>query len=197
MNPSIAIIASVLLATSTMAEQEVRLTIDMPSTLVQGFPAPVSITILNDRERSLDIMPGLDFATDLSGSQGAGLSVSFNGPAGIYHVGSEKYFPVKPFVELCKLSPRKVLIFPRVEATIYGADPTPEEEKGLIKIERKNLSVPMFQQLFIAFLDDGADGIRPFNAGGTWLTKALADRSELQRFKTFIMPLLDIRFNSL
>lgn len=113
---------------------------------------------------------------------------------GIYHVGSEKLFPLKPFVEMRKLSPRKVLIFPRVEATIFGGDPTPEEEKGLIKIERKNLSIPMFQQIFSAFLEDGADGIRPFNSGGTWLPRALADRAELQRFKTFIMPLLDIRF---
>ncbi|NMA43974.1 MAG: hypothetical protein GX946_11435 [Oligosphaeraceae bacterium] len=116
---------------------------------------------------------------------------------GIYHIGTDKYFPVKPFIELCKLSPRKVLIFPRIEATIFGGDPTPEEEKGLIKIERKSMSVPMFQQLFIAFLDDGADGIRPFNSGGASLSKALADRSELQRFKTFIMPLLDIRANIL
>ena len=90
-----------------------------------------------------------------------------------------------------------MLIFPRVEVTIFGGDPTPEEEKGLIKVERKSMSVPMFQQLFIAFLDDGADGIRPFNSGGASLSKALADRSELQRFKTFIMPLLDIRVNIL
>ncbi|MFA6928764.1 MAG: family 10 glycosylhydrolase [Lentisphaeria bacterium] len=112
---------------------------------------------------------------------------------GIYHVGKQKYFPVQPFAEMVRHSPRKVLIFPRVEATIYGGDPTPEEEKGLIKIERRNLSVPMFQQLFITFLQEGADGIRPFNTGGAWLSQTLADRSGLKRFQTFVLPLLDLR----
>ena len=112
---------------------------------------------------------------------------------GIYAVGSEKYFPLRPFVEMAAKSPRPVRVFPRVEATIFGGDPTPEEEKGLVKIERRSLSVPMFKALYLRFLADGADGIRPFNTGGGELAAELADRAELKRFERFEMPLLDLR----
>ena len=115
---------------------------------------------------------------------------------GIYHIGTAKTFPLAPFVAMIKESPRKVLLFPRVEGTIYGKDPTPEEEKGLVKIQRRSLSIPMFKGIFLDFLAQGADGIRPFNSGGVDLAKALSDRTALQRFAIFEMPLLDIRSNA-
>jgi len=107
--------------------------------------------------------------------------------------GTEKFFDLTEFVNMAKKSPRKVLVFPRVEGTIYGGDPTPEEEKGLIKIQRRSMSSNMFKAVFIKFLAQGADGLRPFNTGGGWLARDLADRSELKRFELFVMPLLDIR----
>lgn len=112
---------------------------------------------------------------------------------GIYSIGTSKVFPLSPFVAMIKESPRKVLLFPRVEGTIYGGDPTPKEEKGLEKIERRSLSVPMFKGIFLEFLAQGADGIRPFNTGGVALTYALSDRAALRRFAVFELPLLDIR----
>lgn len=113
---------------------------------------------------------------------------------GIYHIGEQKFFPVEPFAEMIKASPRRCLLFPRVEATIAGNDPTPDEEKGLVKIERKYVSPNMFKELFIKFRAGGADGLRPFNAGSAELAGELADRSSLKRFEEFEMPLLNIRY---
>ena len=112
---------------------------------------------------------------------------------GIYHVGEQKYFPLEPFVKMAKASPRKVLIFPRIEATIYGGDATPDEEKGLIKIERKSLSHNQFAELMYDFGQEGADGLRPFNTGGAALAKLLANQVEIWRFNTYIRPLLQLR----
>jgi hypothetical protein len=112
---------------------------------------------------------------------------------GIYNVGYEKYFPISPFVQMVKASPRTCLIFPRIECTVMGSDPTPAEEQGLIKIERKNLSNNMLKKLMIDFLHDGAQGIRPFNGGNHVVAQAIADRSGLQRWAAFEMPFLDIR----
>lgn len=112
---------------------------------------------------------------------------------GIYRVGERKFFPMEPFVRMIQASPRRCLLFPRVEATIIGQDPTPEEEKGLVKIRRKKLSVNMFKEIFIRFKAGGADGLRPFNTSSPELAHVLADRSLLKRFEEFEMPLLDIR----
>jgi hypothetical protein len=112
---------------------------------------------------------------------------------GTYGVGERKFFPMQPFVRMIQASPRRCLLFPRVEATIIGQDPTPDEEKGLVEIRRKKLSVNMFKELFIRFRADGADGLRPFNTNSPELARVLADRSLLKRFEEFEMPMLDIR----
>lgn len=112
---------------------------------------------------------------------------------GIYGVGERKFFPMEPFVRMIQASPRRCLLFPRVEAIVIGQDPTPDEEKGLVEIRRKKLSVNMFKELFIKFRAGGADGLRPFNTSSPELARALADRSLLKRFEEFEMPLLDIR----
>ena len=94
---------------------------------------------------------------------------------------------------MAKKSPRKVQVFPRVECTITGGDPTPEEEKGLVKILRKSMSHNMLFGIFARFASDGADGMRPFNGGGQGFAKAAANRSEVLRFARFVIPYLDIR----
>ena len=80
-----------------------------------------------------------------------------------------------------------------MEGTIYGGDPTPDEEKGLVKIERRSYSLNMFRALWMRFKAEGADGLRPFNTGGTWLAAALADDAFNTQFMEFIEPLLDLR----
>ena len=112
---------------------------------------------------------------------------------GIYMTGEKKYFPLQPFVEMAAKSPRKVKIFPRIEATIQGQDPTPDEEKGLIKVKRRNVSDNMFKKLFIDFHAEGGDGLRPFNGGGPACASAISNRSTLKVFELFEMPLLDVR----
>ncbi len=115
---------------------------------------------------------------------------------GYYNIGTQKFFPLKPFVEMAKASPRKVLIFPRIEATIMGGDPTPEEEKGLVKILRRSLSVNQFIELMHDFERDGADGLRPFNAGGATLAEALSNKTDIQNFNKYVRPLLQLRTES-
>ncbi len=115
---------------------------------------------------------------------------------GYYQIGTQKFFPLKPFVEMAKASPRKVLIFPRIEATIMGGDPTPEEEKGLVKILRRSLSVNQFIELMHDFERDGADGLRPFNAGGAALAEALSNKTDIQNFNKYVRPLLQLRTES-
>lgn len=112
---------------------------------------------------------------------------------GIYKVGDKKYFPLAPFRELIAKSPKKVLLIPRVEGTIFGGDPTVAEEKGLEVIQRRSMSVNMFRALWLRFEKEGADGLRPFNAGGRSLAAALADEAALRRFDVFQLPLLDVR----
>ena len=114
---------------------------------------------------------------------------------GIYHVGEQKYFPLAPFMKMVKSSPRKVLVFPRIEATIYGGDATPDEEKGLVKIERKSLSHQQFAELMYDFGQEGADGLRPFNTGGAALAKLLSNPAEIRRFNLYVRPLLQLRQN--
>ena len=112
---------------------------------------------------------------------------------GVYEVGPKKYFPLAPFKTMMAKSPRKVLLIPRVEGTIYGGDPTVAEEKGLEVIQRRNMSVNMYKALWLKFRKEGADAIRPFNSGGSWLAAALADQSGLNRFEAFELSLLDFR----
>lgn len=112
---------------------------------------------------------------------------------GVYEIGTQKYFPLAPFRELIAKSPKKVLLIPRVEGTIYGGDPTVAEEKGLEVILRRSMSVNMFRALWLRFEKESADGLRSFNTGGGWLAAALADPAELRRFEAFQMPLLDFR----
>ena len=130
---------------------------------------------------------GLDVATWIKNSW-----IDMISP-GIYNIGYEKYFPLGPFVKMVKNSPRPCLIFPRIECTIMGQDPSPAEEQGLIKVERKNVSNNMLKKLTLDFIREGAQGIRPFNGGGHVVSESIANRSSFQRWATFEMPFLDIR----
>jgi hypothetical protein len=130
---------------------------------------------------------GLDVATWIKNSW-----IDMISP-GIYNIGYEKFFPLATFVKMVKTSPRPCLIFPRIECTIMGQDPSPAEEQGLIKVERKNVSNNMLKKLTLDFIREGAQGIRPFNGGGHVISEAIANRSSFQRWATFEMPFLDIR----
>ena len=112
---------------------------------------------------------------------------------GYYQIGTQKFFPLKPFVEMAKASPRKVLIFPRIEATVMGRDPTPAEEKGLVKVQRRNLSNNQFIELMHDFEMEGADGLRPFNANGAKLAEMLSNKTDIRNFNKYIRPLLQLR----
>ncbi len=112
---------------------------------------------------------------------------------GFYNIGTQKFFHLKPFVEMAKASPRKVLIFPRIEATVMGRDPTPAEEKGLVKVQRRNLSNNQFIELMHDFEMEGADGLRPFNATGVKLAEDLSNKTDIRNFNKYIRPLLQKR----
>jgi len=114
---------------------------------------------------------------------------------GFYGNNANKNFPLQPFKEMIAASPCEVKLYPRVETTIEGHDPTPEEEAGLVKRPTQiYCSLNQWKAIYYKFILEGADGIRPFNTGGSALAKMLNDRAELRRFVTFTAPLLDIRY---
>ncbi|MCR4576193.1 MAG: family 10 glycosylhydrolase [Lentisphaeria bacterium] len=114
---------------------------------------------------------------------------------GFYGNGPNKTFALKPFWDMIKLSPKPVKLYPRVENTIEGHDPTPEEEAGLVKRPVQiYCSENQWKSIFYHFMQEGADGLRPFNVGGASMAKMLNDRAGVKRFVTFVEPLLDIRY---
>ena len=113
---------------------------------------------------------------------------------GFYGNGPEKLFSLTPFREMIKKSPIPVKLYPRVESTIDGHDPTPEEEAGLVKRPVQiYCSNNQWKSIYYRFMMDGADGIRPFNTGGPGMARMLNDWAEVRRFVIFTEPLLDIR----
>ena len=132
---------------------------------------------------------GIDITTILKRGLVDGISPGF------YGIGSQKYFALKPFRDMIEQAPNKVKLYPRVEAVIKGHDPTPEEEAGLVKRPVQiTVSNNLWKSVFYKFIQDGADGIRPFNGGSSGLARRLNDRAEVKRFATFTEPLLDIRY---
>ena len=114
---------------------------------------------------------------------------------GFYGNNAKKNFPLQPFKEMIRTSPKKVKLYPRVETTIEGHDPTPEEEAGLVKRPTQiYCSKNQWKAIFYQFMQEGADGIRPFNVGGLFMAQLLNDRADVKRFVTFTEPLLDIRY---
>ncbi|MBO5721966.1 MAG: hypothetical protein J6S19_02520 [Lentisphaeria bacterium] len=113
---------------------------------------------------------------------------------GFYHVGPKKIFPLAPYREMIKKSPIPVKLYPRVETVIVGHDPTPEEEAGLVKRPvQVYCSYNQWKSIYYHFIMDGADGLRPFNTGGSGMADMLNDWAEVKRFVVFTEPLLDVR----
>ena len=113
---------------------------------------------------------------------------------GFYHVGPQKLFPLAPYREMIRKSPIPVKLYPRVETVIVGHDPTPEEEAGLVKRPvQVYCSNNQWKSIYYHFMMDGADGLRPFNAGGPGMADMLNDWAEVKRFVVFTEPLLDVR----
>ena len=113
---------------------------------------------------------------------------------GFYELGEQKVFPLAPYHAMIKKSPIPVKLYPRVETTIDGHDPTPEEEAGLVKRPLQVYCTDnQLKSIYYRFMMDGADGIRPFNAGGAGMAMMLNDWAEIKRFMAFTAPLLDMR----
>jgi hypothetical protein len=97
--------------------------------------------------------------------------------------------PMAPFVAMTRGT--KCKIFPQVEATLEGHDPTPDEEKGLIKVHRVSMSINHFKQVFMTMHDQGAYGLYPFNYGHKVLARDLADMRGLKIWREFKAPFID------
>jgi hypothetical protein len=106
---------------------------------------------------------------------------------GYYGVGG-KTFSLKPFVQMCQDTSCK--IFPNLEMTLQGHDPTPDSESGKIKILRESVSNDLARKLFLDFYNQGAYGLYPFNSGSS-LTSIVADIKGLRIWEQFEEPVID------
>ncbi len=97
--------------------------------------------------------------------------------------------PMKQFADMVRGTNCK--IFPQVEATLEGHDPTPDEEKGLIKVKRVSMSLNHFKKIFMLMHDQGAYGLYPFNFSHKALVKELADMRGLKIWREFKAPFID------
>jgi glycosyl hydrolase family 10 len=106
---------------------------------------------------------------------------------GYYLVGG-KTFDLKPFVRMRQGTSCK--IFPNLELTLLGTDPTPDSESGKVKIIYEYVSKDYGKKIFLEFYNQGANGLYPFN-GGAHLIKAIANMKELKIWEEFEEPVID------
>jgi Glycosyl hydrolase-like 10 len=124
---------------------------------------------------------GLDVATWIKSAW-----VSVISP-GYYGVGGQT-FDLKPFVKMSQGTSCK--IFPNLEMTLLGSDPTPDSETGKVIITRESVSLDYGRKLFLEFYNQGAYGMYPFN-GGSQLIAAVANMKELKIWEEFEQPVID------
>ena len=105
-----------------------------------------------------------------------------------YYGAGGKTFELAPFVKMTSGTSCK--IFPHLEMTLQGTDPTPESESGKVKILRESVSPDYGRKLFLEFYNQGAYGLYPFN-GGTHLINAVANLKELKLWEEFEEPVID------
>lgn len=105
-----------------------------------------------------------------------------------YYGAGGKTFDLAPFVAMCRDTDCK--IFPNLETTLLGHDPTPDSETGKIKILRESVSVDYGRKLFLEFYNQGAYGLYPFN-GGYSLIGVVADMKALKLWETFEQPVIN------
>jgi hypothetical protein len=98
------------------------------------------------------------------------------------------YFPVTQFADMVRGT--SCGLFPRLEHTIAGHDPTPESERGEVTFESERMTLNLYRARALQLYDEGADGIYLFNTSGIGLINPLSDRAGLRAWNEFERPFI-------
>jgi len=107
---------------------------------------------------------------------------------GIHGLGGI-YFPIDKFTAMVKGTNCK--LFPMLECTIKGHDPTPESERGEIVYESERMTLNRFRRRFLELHREGAEGVYPFNGGTPRLVNTLSHLPGLEEWEHFESPLVE------
>ena len=81
-------------------------------------------------------------------------------------------------------------LFVRLEHTLQGHDPTPESERGEVKIHREHVTLNSYRRRVLELYDEGAEGIYLFNNSGLGFINELSDQQGLRSWNMFERPLI-------
>ncbi len=107
---------------------------------------------------------------------------------GVHGLGGT-YFPIGEFAEMVKGT--KCRLFPMLECTIRGHDPTPESERGEVVYESERMTLNRFKRRFLELHREGAEGVYPFNGGTPRLVRALSHLDRLEAWERLESPLIE------
>ena len=107
---------------------------------------------------------------------------------GVHGLGGT-YFPVRPFAAMTKGTSCK--LFPMLECTIRGHDPTPASERGEVHYESEHMTLNRFRRRFLEVYREGAQGVYPFNGGDPELVRTLSHVDALLAWERFAEPLVN------
>jgi hypothetical protein len=99
------------------------------------------------------------------------------------------YFPIRRFADMVRGT--KCKLFPRLEHTIKGHDPTPESERGEVTFEREAMTLNRYRARALELYGEGADGIYLFNTAGLPFIDPLSDIAGLKAWRAFQAPLVE------
>jgi hypothetical protein len=107
---------------------------------------------------------------------------------GVHGLGGT-YFSVEPFAEMTRGTQCK--LFPMLECTIRGHDPTPASERGEVTYESERMTENRFRRRFLELHREGATGVYPFNGGTPRLVNTLSHVEGLYAWERFEKPLVE------
>lgn len=98
------------------------------------------------------------------------------------------YFSVAPFAKMARGT--RCELFPRLEHTVKGHDPTPESERGEVKFESEHMTLNRYKARALDLYDEGAQGFYLFNTSGLPFIDAMSDIEGLRAWNAFERPLV-------
>ena len=96
------------------------------------------------------------------------------------------YFSAASFAQMVRGTPCK--LFPRLEHTIAGHDPTPQSERGEVTYESEYMTLNLYRARALELYDEGADGVYLFNTSGLGFINALSHVAGLRAWDAFERP---------
>ena len=156
--------------------REVRKLVDQASTAQnKQMTLSTSFDYLSYRQQGLDV------------AQWVKEGLVDNISPGVHGHGG-RYFPIAEFAAMVRGTDCE--LFPRLEHTIRGHDPTPESERGEITYEREHMTLNLYRARALELYAEGADGVYLFNTSGLESINPLSDLACLRAWNEFERPLV-------